>query len=164
MQWLTFADAQRYGIDVKPFLTSANAEPQSQPITSTAAVAPPGDQYASVAICFSPGLFGTRPCEPWSSGAGIGLSPAEPDKQAWTACQNSIISSPDSLIGHQCQVVRSVKNGCLALAAGGGLAAIPWSVTSSSDLSSAEMNALSECQRHPLSKCGVVNSICVTGQ
>lgn len=162
MQWLTFVDAQRYGIDVKPFVTSANAEPPSRSITSTAAVAPPQDQYASVAICFSLGLFGTRPCEPWSSGTGIGLSQAEADKQAWAACQHRLISSSDSLIGHQCQIVRSVKNGCLALAAGGGLTAVPWSVTSSSDISSAEMNALSECQQRPLSACAVVNSICAT--
>jgi Domain of unknown function (DUF4189) len=126
--------------------------------------APAGDQYASVAICFSRGLFGTRPCEPWSSAGGIGLSQAEADKQAWTACQHGIISSSDGLSGHQCQVVRSVKNSCLALAAGGGFAAIPWSVISSSDLSKAEMNALSECQQHPLSECQVVNSVCANGQ
>jgi hypothetical protein len=31
MQWLTFADAQRYGIDVRPFISNANAGPQSEP-------------------------------------------------------------------------------------------------------------------------------------
>ena len=162
IQWLTFSDAQRYGIEVKPFATTATTEQQTRPFTSAVPVAPPGDRYASVAICFSHGLLGSRPCEPWSSGAGTGLSQAEADKQAWTACEGHIASSPDSLATHQCQVVRSVKNTCLALAAGGGLAAIPWSATSSAEQASAEMAAISECQQTLLSGCLLVHSICVT--
>jgi hypothetical protein len=183
LQWLRAEDAVKVGIEAWELdwnrktivrLGSANEPkdgrrelPDSKFTTALPETALHGDRYAAVAVCFSRGLFGSRPCEPWSAGSGTGLSRMEAENQAMDECHRHVsapLRNPHERLGdgdHECHVVRYVKNTCLALAAGGGFAAIPWSVSQSAEPSRAERNAVSECQQYPLNDCKVIYSICV---
>ena len=103
--------------------------PDSKFTTALPETALHGDRYAAVAVCFSRGLFGSRPCEPWSAGSGTGLSRMEAENQAMDECHRHVsapLRNPHERLGdgdYECHVMRYVKNTCLALAAGGGFAA-----------------------------------------
>jgi hypothetical protein len=64
--------------------------PDSKFTTALPETALHGDRYAAVAVCFSRGLFGSRPCEPWSAGSGTGLSRMEAENQAMDECHRRL--------------------------------------------------------------------------